>query len=79
MVRRGLVCCAVAAVRWRTFVTANGPAATISSRAMQTLAFLLLLYLKYSLIVLAIGIVVAGGLWCWLGLASFARRAREDV
>ena len=46
---------------------------------MQTLAFLLLLYLKYSLIVLAIGIVVAGGLWCWLGLASFARRAREDL
>ena len=46
---------------------------------MQTLAFLLLLYLKYSLIVLALGIVVAGGLWCWLGLASFARGAREDL
>ena len=48
-------------------------------RNVQTLIYLLLLYLKYSLTVLALGIVVAGGLWCWLGLASFARRAREDL
>lgn len=46
---------------------------------VHTLVYLLLLYLKYSLIVLALGIVVAGGLWLWLGLASFARRAREDL
>lgn len=48
-------------------------------RNVQTLVYLLLLYLKYSLTVLALGIVVAGGLWLWLGLASFARRAREDL
>jgi hypothetical protein len=48
-------------------------------RVVQTLIYLLLLYLKYSLTVLALGIVVAGGLWFWLGLASFARRAREDL
>jgi hypothetical protein len=45
---------------------------------MSTIAFVLLLYLKYSVIVLALGVVVAGGLWFWLSLASFARRARED-
>ena len=56
----------------------EGPAHTISS-SMRTLGFLLLLYLKYSMLVLAMGIVVAGGLWCWLSLAAFARRAREDL
>lgn len=45
---------------------------------MQTLLFILLLYLKYSAVVLALGIVVAGGLWFWLGLAAYARSARED-
>jgi len=46
---------------------------------MQTLIYLLVLYLKYSLAVLAAGIVVAAGLWFWLGLASFARNARHDL
>jgi hypothetical protein len=46
---------------------------------MNTFLLLLVWYLKYSLVVLALGIVVAGGLWFWLGLASFARRAREDL
>ena len=45
---------------------------------MGTITFLLLLYLKYFVIVLALGAVVAAGLWCWLGLASFARSERED-
>ena len=45
---------------------------------MQTLLYLLVLYLKYSLIVLAIGIVTAGGLWFWLGLASFAKQTGLD-
>lgn len=45
---------------------------------MSTLMFLVFLYLKYFVIVLALGVVVAAGLWCWLGLASFARSERED-
>ena len=47
--------------------------------AVQTLIHILALYLKYSLVTLALGIVVSAGLWCWLGLASFARSARNDV
>jgi hypothetical protein len=46
---------------------------------MQTLLHLLVLYLKYSLVTLALGIVVSAGLWFWLGLASFARNARDDL
>ena len=46
---------------------------------MQTLVYLLVLYLKYSLVTLALGIVVAAGLWCWLGLSSFARSLRDDL
>jgi hypothetical protein len=46
---------------------------------VQTLIHLLMLYLKYSLVTLAMGIVVAAGLWLWLSLASFARSARNDV
>jgi hypothetical protein len=47
--------------------------------SVQTLIHLLMLYLKYSLVTLAMGIVVAAGLWLWLSLASFARSARNDV
>jgi hypothetical protein len=46
---------------------------------VQTLIHLLLLYLKYSLVTLALGIVVTVGLWFWLGLSSFARSLREDL
>jgi hypothetical protein len=46
---------------------------------MQTLVYLLVLYLKYSLVTLALGVVVAAGLWFWLGLASFARSVRDDL
>ena len=46
---------------------------------MQTLVDLLVLYLKYSLVTLALGVVVAAGLWFWLGLASFARSVRDDL
>ena len=46
---------------------------------MQTLIYLLVLYLKYSLVTLAVGVVVAAGLWFWLGLASFAKNARNDL
>ena len=46
---------------------------------MQTLVHLLVLYLKYSLVTLALGVVVAAGLWFWLGLASFARSVRDDL
>jgi hypothetical protein len=45
---------------------------------VQTLVLLLLIYLKYSLVVLAIGIVIAAGMWFWLGLAGFAKQARLD-
>jgi hypothetical protein len=45
---------------------------------VSTLTFLVFLYLKYFVIVLALGAVVAAGLWCWLGLASVARSERED-
>jgi hypothetical protein len=46
---------------------------------VQTLIHLLLLYLEYSLVTLALGIVLAAGLWFWLGLASFARSLRQDL
>ena len=46
---------------------------------MQTLIYLLVLYLKYSLVTLAVGIVVVAGLWVWLGLSSFAKQARRDL
>jgi hypothetical protein len=46
---------------------------------MQTLIHLLVLYLKYSLVTLALGVVVTVGLWFWLGLSSFARSARNDL
>ena len=46
---------------------------------MQTLVYLLVLYLKYSLVTLALGVVVAAGLWFWLGRASFARSVRDDL
>jgi len=46
---------------------------------VQTLIHLLVLYLEYSVVTLALGIVVTAGLWFWLGLASFARSARSDV
>jgi hypothetical protein len=45
---------------------------------MGTITFLLLLYLKYFVVVLVLGVLLAAGLWFWLGLASFARSARED-
>lgn len=45
---------------------------------MGTITFLLFLYLKYFIIVLAVGVVVVAGLWFWLGLASFARSVRDD-
>jgi len=48
-------------------------------RAVQTLIYLLVLYLKYTLVTLALGVVVVVGLWFWTGLASFARNARDDV
>jgi len=46
---------------------------------VQTLIHVLVLYLKYSLVTLALGVVVSLGLWFWLGLASFARSARHDL
>jgi len=46
---------------------------------VQTLIHLLVLYLKYSLVTLALGIVVAVGFWCWLNLAAFARSVRDDL
>lgn len=46
--------------------------------SMGTITFLLLLYLKYFVVVLVLGVLLAAGLWFWLGLASFARSARED-
>ena len=46
---------------------------------MQTLIHLLVLYFEYSLVTLALGIVVSVGLWFWLGLSSFARSARSDL
>jgi hypothetical protein len=46
---------------------------------VQTLIYLLVLYLKYTLVTLALGVVVVVGLWFWTGLASFARNARDDV
>ena len=49
------------------------------SGAVQTLIYLLVLYLKYSLVTLAVGVVVTAGLWFWLGLASFAKNARNDL
>jgi hypothetical protein len=45
---------------------------------MSTVLYLLLLYLKYSIVVLVLGALVAIGLWFWLGLAAFARNARLD-
>jgi hypothetical protein len=59
-------------------VTARPGAGTYSG-TVQTLIYLLVLYLKYSLVTLAVGIVVAAGLWFWLGLASFAKNARNDL
>ena len=46
---------------------------------MQTLIHLLLLYLEYSLVTLALGVVVTAGLWCWVGISSFVRSARDDL
>ena len=46
---------------------------------MQTLIHLLVLYLEYSVVTLALGVVVALGLWFWLGLSSFAKSARNDL
>jgi len=46
---------------------------------VQTLIRLLVLYLEYSLVTLALGVVVAVGLWFWVGLSSFARNARHDL
>jgi hypothetical protein len=46
---------------------------------VQTLIHLLVLYLKYSLVTLALGVVVTVGFWFWAGLASFARSARSDL
>jgi len=45
---------------------------------VQTLVLLLLIYLKYSMVVMPIGIVIAAGMWFWLGLAGFAKQARLD-
>jgi hypothetical protein len=47
--------------------------------AVQTLIHLLVLYLEYSLVTLALGAVVSLGLWFWLGLGSFSRSARHDL
>jgi hypothetical protein len=46
---------------------------------VQTLIRLLVLYLEYSLITLALGVVVAVGLWFWVGLSSYSRSARHDL
>jgi hypothetical protein len=46
---------------------------------VQTLLRLLILYLEYSLVTLALGVVVTVGLWFWLGLASFAKSLRHDL
>jgi len=59
-------------------VTARPGTGTYSG-AVQTLIYLLVLYLKYSLVTLAVGVVVTAGLWFWLGLASFAKNARNDL
>jgi hypothetical protein len=45
---------------------------------VRTLAYLLLLYTEYAMIVLGIGILLCVGLWFWCGIEAFARRARLD-
>ena len=45
---------------------------------MQALGHVVLLYLKYTAIVLALAIVVAGGLWVWFTIASWLRRDRDQ-
>jgi hypothetical protein len=40
---------------------------------MHAVVHLLLLYLKYSLTVLALGIMLVAGLWTWLSLVAVAR------
>lgn len=46
---------------------------------VQTLIHLLVLYFEYSVVTLALGAIVALGLWFWLGLSSFAKSARNDL
>ena len=46
---------------------------------MQTLIYLLVLYLKYSVVTLALGIVVAAGFWLWLSLTALTRNAGNDL
>jgi hypothetical protein len=41
---------------------------------VQALLHVLLLYLRYSAIVLALATVIAGGLWLWITLATWFRR-----
>ena len=37
----------------------------------------LLLYLKYSLVVLAIGVLIAGGLWLYASIKPYLDRAQQ--
>ena len=62
-----------------TVAITAGPHRGAYSKGMQTLVHLLVLYLKYSVVTLALGIVVAAGFWLWLGLASLARSVRDDL
>jgi len=45
---------------------------------MHMIIRLIVWYLTYSAVLLALSAAAAFGIWSWLGLAEFARRARED-
>jgi hypothetical protein len=45
---------------------------------MGTAAWLLLLYLKYSLLVLGVGALICVGAWCWASLGEYRPSARPD-
>jgi hypothetical protein len=45
---------------------------------VQTLGNVLVLYLRYTLAVLAVGVVVAAALWAYGSLRPYLERARHD-
>lgn len=45
---------------------------------MHIIFRLIVWYLTYSAILIVLAAAAALGIWSWLGLAAFARRARND-